>query len=208
MEVIDKTMDKVEKEENKIKKIKVDKINIIVSGTADKPYYQILYREVEKEEEKVGFGSYYIHIVFKWFEKYFEIIPEVKYYLLKAEGVIELEELKDYKLGTLVGCWDKGKSRIIKETKSFDKFKKWMFNKKNAYVLKDGKINIVEYLGLKVSKPNVCNAFGFKYDYSFPDSIVSSNLIWKFGKNSSPYDNTEMFNLHQLYVELKGVKET
>lgn len=132
---------------------------------------------------------------------------EKEYYLLKAEDVIELEELKDYKLGTLVGCWDKGKSRFIKETKSSDEFIKWIFNVKNSYILKDGKINIVEYLGLKVSKPNGCNPFGFKYDYIFPDSIVSSKIIWKFGKKGNPYDNTEMFNF-PIYVEFKGVKET
>lgn len=57
-------------------KIKADKIDIVVHGTADKPYYVIVYHEIGKDYDNEGFGSYYLENVFKWKEEYFEIVKE------------------------------------------------------------------------------------------------------------------------------------
>nr|DAV38759.1 MAG TPA: hypothetical protein [Caudoviricetes sp.] len=55
-------------------KIKVDKIDILVHGTADKPYYVIVYHEIGKDYSNEGFGSYYLKNVFTWKDEYFEIV--------------------------------------------------------------------------------------------------------------------------------------
>ena len=57
-----------------MKKIKVKEIDIIVTGKPDKPYYEIQYKEVGKRYYSIGYGSYYIHNVFEWKEKYFQLI--------------------------------------------------------------------------------------------------------------------------------------
>ena len=59
-------------------KIKVKEIDIIVRGTPDKPYYEIKYKEVGKRYYNIGCGSYCIDNVFKWKEKYFQIIEPKK----------------------------------------------------------------------------------------------------------------------------------
>ena len=55
------------------KKIKVDKAMIIVSGTKEKPYFEILYHVVGKDYDNVGYGSYDLNNVFDWKEQYMEI---------------------------------------------------------------------------------------------------------------------------------------
>ena len=57
-------------------KIKVTEAYIIIEGTAEKPYYEILYHEVGKSYDNVGFGSYILENVFKWKEEYLEIVKE------------------------------------------------------------------------------------------------------------------------------------
>lgn len=46
---------------------------IIVEGTAEKPYYSILYYDPTKDEYINGYGSYNIENVFKWMEEEFSI---------------------------------------------------------------------------------------------------------------------------------------
>ena len=46
---------------------------IVVDGTAEKPYYSILYYDHTKDEYINGYGSYYIENVFKWLSEEFEI---------------------------------------------------------------------------------------------------------------------------------------
>lgn len=55
-------------------KLKVTKADIVVKGTVDKPYYVIVYREVGKNYDNEGFGSYFLPNVFKWRDEEFEII--------------------------------------------------------------------------------------------------------------------------------------
>ena len=45
---------------------------IIVRGTADKPYYEILYFDTEDGSYHIGFGSYCLEYVFKWLSEEFE----------------------------------------------------------------------------------------------------------------------------------------
>ena len=59
-------------------KIKVTEIYIIVAGKPDMPYYEILYKEVGKRYCNIGCGSYDIHNVFNWKEKYFQLIEPKK----------------------------------------------------------------------------------------------------------------------------------
>lgn len=55
-------------------KIMVKSAEIVVHGTADKPYYEIKYCEVGEEEYHIGYSSYNLAYVFKWLHKYFEIV--------------------------------------------------------------------------------------------------------------------------------------
>jgi hypothetical protein len=53
---------------------KVDKAMIIVAGTKEKPYFEILYHEIGKEYDNIGFGSYDLNNVFYWKEQYLEVV--------------------------------------------------------------------------------------------------------------------------------------
>ena len=55
-------------------KSKVDKAIIIVSGTKEKPYFEILYHLLGEDEDSIGFGSYCLTNVFDWREQYLEIV--------------------------------------------------------------------------------------------------------------------------------------
>jgi hypothetical protein len=53
---------------------KVDKAMIIVSGTKEKPYFEILYHVIGKEYDNIGFGSYDLNNVFDCKEQYLEVV--------------------------------------------------------------------------------------------------------------------------------------
>ena len=57
-------------------KTKVTKAYIIIEGTIEKPYYGILYHEVGKEYDNIGFGSYCLDNVRQWKDEYLEIVEE------------------------------------------------------------------------------------------------------------------------------------
>ena len=61
----------------KAPKIKTHFAQIIVCGTAEKPYYNILYFDPTDRIYHVGFGSYSLGYVFKWLSEEFEIIDDV-----------------------------------------------------------------------------------------------------------------------------------
>ena len=64
-------------EETKIEpdtKSKVDKAIIIVSGTKEKPYFEILYHLLGEDEDYIGFGSYCLANVFNRRERYLEVV--------------------------------------------------------------------------------------------------------------------------------------
>lgn len=56
----------------KVSKIKVSSAEIVVHGTADKPYYEIKYYTLDGEEH-IGYGSYDLKNVFGWIKECFEI---------------------------------------------------------------------------------------------------------------------------------------
>ena len=55
-------------------KIKVTKLRIIVTGTKEKPYFELMYKEVGKEDFNIGYSSYDLNNVFDWKEKCFELV--------------------------------------------------------------------------------------------------------------------------------------
>lgn len=60
--------------EVKTEKIKVTKLRIIVSGTKEKPYYELMYKEVGKDDFNIGYSSYDLNNVFDWKENCFELV--------------------------------------------------------------------------------------------------------------------------------------
>ena len=58
----------------KTEKIKVTKLKIIVTGTKEKPYFELMYKEVGKEDFNIGYSSYDLNNVFDWKEKCFELV--------------------------------------------------------------------------------------------------------------------------------------
>lgn len=58
----------------KMSKVKVEEAEIVVHGTADKPYFEIKYREVGKKDYNIGYSSYDIRNVFGWLESEFEVV--------------------------------------------------------------------------------------------------------------------------------------
>ena len=55
-------------------KIKTHFAQVIVHGTAEKPYYEILYFDTEDRTYHIGFGSYCLDYVFEWLSNEFEIV--------------------------------------------------------------------------------------------------------------------------------------
>lgn len=57
-------------------KIKTSFAKIFVCGSAEKPYYNILYFDPVDKTWHVGYGSFYLSYVFKWLSEEFEIEDE------------------------------------------------------------------------------------------------------------------------------------
>lgn len=57
-------------------KLKVLSADIIVTGTKDKPYYEIKYKEVGKNHYNIGYGSYCLDYVFEWKNECFTIVEK------------------------------------------------------------------------------------------------------------------------------------
>lgn len=55
-------------------KIKTHFAKIIVGGTAEKPYYDILWVDPTDRNYHIGYGSYKLDFVFQWLSEYFEIV--------------------------------------------------------------------------------------------------------------------------------------
>lgn len=54
-------------------KIKTSFAKIFVSGTPDRPYFNILYFDPADQDYHIGFSSYCLEYVFKWISEEFEI---------------------------------------------------------------------------------------------------------------------------------------
>ena len=54
-------------------KIKTSFAKLFVSGTPDRPYFNILYFDPVDQDYHIGFSSYCLEYVFKWLSEEFEI---------------------------------------------------------------------------------------------------------------------------------------
>lgn len=61
-----------------MERTKVDKAMIIVSGTKEEPYFEILYHLLGEDEDRIGFGSYRLTNVFDWKEQYLEVVKAMR----------------------------------------------------------------------------------------------------------------------------------
>ena len=64
----------VKKRVNIKEKIKVKSLEIIVTGTEEKPYYEIKYESLEDGMTHIGYSSFDLKNVFKWKQEYFEVV--------------------------------------------------------------------------------------------------------------------------------------
>lgn len=55
-------------------KIKVTSAEIVVHGTADKPYFEIKYYDIADGKCHIGYSSYNLNYVFDWLKECFEIV--------------------------------------------------------------------------------------------------------------------------------------
>lgn len=93
--------------ENKGNKLVVDDIEVIVRGIANKPYYEIKYREVGNDDYNIGFGSYDLNNVLKWKEEEFEVVSEkVEKETKEVTNKMLLEHLKEIEIAH--GCLANG----------------------------------------------------------------------------------------------------
>lgn len=58
----------------KINKAKVDSLEIIAQMLDNKPYYELKYRLVGKNDYSIGYSSYDLKIVLGYIDEYFEIV--------------------------------------------------------------------------------------------------------------------------------------
>ena len=82
--------------ENKVNKLVVDDIEVIVS-TRDitrKPYFEIKYREVGRDDYNIGFGSYDLKNVLKWKEEEFVIVSDTRKETKQVTNEELLEQLR------------------------------------------------------------------------------------------------------------------
>ena len=59
-------------------KIKVTSLEVIVTGSKRKPYFEIKYKEVGTENYNIGYSSYNLDFVLDWKEKCFELVKVVE----------------------------------------------------------------------------------------------------------------------------------
>lgn len=96
--------------ENKKNKLVVDDIEVIVRGTKNRPYYEIKYREVGRDDYNIGFGSYDLNNVLKWKEEEFDVAQNKE---TKQEVTNEqlLEHLKEIEIAQ--GCLANGMTALF-----------------------------------------------------------------------------------------------
>lgn len=93
--------------ENKGNKLVVDDIEVIVRGVANKPYYEIKYREAGNDDYNIGFGSYDLNNVLKWKEEEFEVVSEKeKKETKEVTNRMLLEHMKEIEIAQ--GCLANG----------------------------------------------------------------------------------------------------
>lgn len=63
---------------NAEKVLVVEKPEIVIRGTIERPYFEIKYKEMGNDKYNVGYGSYFLDKVFRWKEEEFEIVEGKK----------------------------------------------------------------------------------------------------------------------------------
>ena len=82
-------------------KIKTHFAKIIVEGTAQKPYYDILYFDPKDRTYHIGFGSFCLEYVFKWLSEEFEIVEATT---VDAVEVVRCRDCKHYDESDSFNC--------------------------------------------------------------------------------------------------------
>lgn len=96
-------------------KIKTNFAKIFVSGSAEKPYYNILYFDPVDKKWHVGYGSFYLSYVFKWLSEEFEIEDA------PAADVVPVVRCKDCKHRTEYGnCGHPRQKGVLPSAYPFD----------------------------------------------------------------------------------------
>lgn len=75
------------------KKIKVSYADVIVERIDGKPYYNIKYFDIEKNQGYIGFGSYNLDYVYDWLEKFFDVVGEPITYVTDKGDMISRKAL-------------------------------------------------------------------------------------------------------------------
>ena len=66
----------IENDYKGVEKIKTPFAKIIVGGSAEKPYYSIMWWDMEQKECNIGYSSYFLDYVFKWLKVCFEVADD------------------------------------------------------------------------------------------------------------------------------------
>ena len=81
-----------------IQKIKTDFARIAVRGSAEKPFYEIMYYDPEQKAYCLGYGSYEIDLVFGWLRQCFEVVgtnePACASYLLAQQQTTSMSNME------------------------------------------------------------------------------------------------------------------
>ena len=99
----------------KINKAKVDSLEVIVRMLDDKPYYELKYRLVDKNDYFIGYSSRDLKIVLGYIDEYFEIVESDKQTNADRIRNMSDEELAD-SLTAKAKC---DECSIIKEHESY-----------------------------------------------------------------------------------------
>lgn len=86
---MDKTYEPTENKSQE--KIKVESIDVIVTGQKEKPYYAIKYKEVGSNDDCIGYGSYTLEYVLGWKEQCFELVERKSEWIPISEQLPEDE---------------------------------------------------------------------------------------------------------------------
>lgn len=89
-------------------KMKTHFAKIIVGGTTQKPYYEIMYYDLSDHTYHTGYGSYCLDCVVKWLEDEFDIVKQT------TENV-QIKCLADIQAGYAVELYD-GSRWIVQDT--------------------------------------------------------------------------------------------
>ena len=82
-----------------INKAKVDSLEIITQMLDDKPYYELKYRLVGKNDYSIGYSSYDLKIVLDYIDTYFEIVKNDRKTNVDRIRNMSDEELAEFLVG-------------------------------------------------------------------------------------------------------------